>query len=440
MFTGPVPPSIFQAAMKIMGPGDRKSLFHKGDLVEGKVLQVISKNQALVRLSGIEMVALTQSRMTPGQNIVGKIETVTPNITISLLQADSAKELKTAALMRLLLPAKAPMGEVLSTVAEAAQQPGLPPKVEQALKNLSAALAKAAVADLGEITPDKLRETIKRSGLFLESTLKEAAQGKASPQSIRAAVELDVKTMIGRTLATVEERMARLVKQGDGKALPHSGNAEAEVALQETRIPADRKGAAANLPDVVRHTGVLPPQDTASNTRQASDPAFAELIKLNDTAKRLRDAINNIELNQLLNATAKEKGGAAQSLYQLPFISGMNLETARVYIRPRTGEQAQERPRGEDKSTVVFMLNMSKLGPVRVDVNVSSGKVAGSVYVIDDAVAGYVSGRAPELVKSLEAAGYTARFEVVPSDMKHITQEMENYAQVSTRGIVDMRA
>ncbi len=421
-----------------MGSGDQKSLFHKGDLVEGKVLQVISKNQALVRLSGIEMVALTQSRMTTGQNIVGKIEAVTPNITISLLKAESAKELKTTALMRLLLPTKAPMGEVLSKVAEAAQQPGLPTKMEQALKNLSATLAKVAMTDLGEITPDKLKETIKRSGLFLESTLKEAAQGKASPQSIRAAIELDVKAMIGKTLAMVEERMARLAKQIGDKSQPQTRSAGPDNPAHETRFPINRKGA--GPPGVTRHTGVLPPQDTAASARQASDPAFVELVKLNDTAKQLRDAVNNIELNQLLNATAKEKGGTAQALYQLPFISGMNHETARVYIRPRADEQAQANMRNENKSTVVFMLNMSKLGPVRVDVNVTDDKVTGSVYVLNDTVARYVSDKLPELIKPLEVAGYTARFEVASSDMKHITEEMENYTQVSAQGIVDMRA
>jgi len=425
MIPAKIPPTIFKAALQLFGSAEQETaLFREGDLVEGRVLKILSSRQALVRLSGVEMLALTESRMTPGQNIVGRIERVSPSITVSLLQGESARDLKTSALMRLLLPSKAPMGQVMANLSALGRVAGAPPGVQQALDTLTQNIARLGLIDPETATADTIRDTIRNSGLFLEATLRAAVEGNTAPAAIRSALAADLKALAVKTLTVIEGEIAALVTKIDARR-----GAERPAA----HGPETAQSHAQNFARTVK---------TPAPGVRAADPDLNELLRLRDAARTVRDLVNNIELNQLVNAATKEKGGAqpAPTLFQLPFLEGMNMETARVYIRPRKEGKGAGAGKKEGESTVVFMLNMSRLGPVRLDANVREGRVTGSIYAVNDAVARYLTGRLDQLTGPLEQGGYQARFEVATAARAFVTEELENYTPIIARGVVDVRA
>ncbi|VAX20629.1 hypothetical protein MNBD_NITROSPINAE04-2551 [hydrothermal vent metagenome] len=451
MWTGKAPPpNIFKAAIELFGSPRSEALFKKSEIVEGRVVKILSGNQALVRLSGVELVAVTDTKLLEGQKIVGRVDKVDPRITVSLLKGESASDLKTNALMRLLLPVKAPMGEVLSKVVNTSEAGGLPPKVGRIMESLSRDLGQALAVDLENIKPDKIRQTIKQSGLFLEAALKQAVEGKASAPVIRAVIETDVKAIIGKALSSVEEEIASLLKQID-KMADTKGEKDISAALRRANLPPS-KPEQVYIPKLATVSEPVVVKKTASQAAQKPSPGavMAELVKkASDAAKQLRDAYNNIELNQLLNAsTRKKESGSAppQALYQIPFFGGLNLQTARVYIHPGKDGENRTNEKKEGESRLVFMLEMSSLGPVRVDVSVQSKASAGAmsatgaIYALNDSVARFIKDNLPDLLKPLEALGYSARFEVSSADEAYVTEELENHTPITSRGIVDVKA
>ncbi|VAX21965.1 hypothetical protein MNBD_NITROSPINAE03-61, partial [hydrothermal vent metagenome] len=394
--------------------------------------------------------AVTDTKLLEGQKIVGRVDNVDPRITVSLLKGESASDLKTSALMRLLLPVKAPMGEALSKVVATAEAGGLPPKVGRIMESLSRDLGQVMAVDLENIKPDKIRQTIKQSGLFLEAALKQAVLGKASTPVIRAAIETDVKAIIGKALASVEQEIASMLKQID-KMAETKGEKDISATLRQANQPPS-KPEQVYIPKLATVSEPVVVRKTASKVAQNLSPGavMTQLVKkASDTAKQLRDVYNNIELNQLLNASTRDKeSGSAppQTLYQIPFFGGLNLQTARVYIRPGDERESGEKGKKEGESRLVFMLEMSSLGPVRVDVSVKSKASAGAmsatgtIYALNDSVARFIKDNLPDLLKPLEALGYSARFDVSSADEAYVTEELENYTPITSRGIVDVKA
>ena len=379
--------TLLHAALKYLNPAEREIVFHEGDMVEGRVLKILSSNQALVRLGGVDLVATTPSRLAEGQNIVGKIESVTPEITISLLRGESARDLKETALMRMLMPSKQPLGEALAKLM-ALDTGGAPPKLRAELESLIKNIQQALALDFEKLTPDQARELLSRSGLFLESTLKQSAQGTLTREGMAAALASDGKAALGKTLVSVENEIAALLKRAD------SGK----------------------------------PGETHA----------AELRVLGNAAKALREAMNVIELNQLLNAQAKERGAESHPLlFQIPWLDGQESKTARLYVTPDGGKGGK----GTKKPpTLVFMLEMSALGPVRLDARMEGKLIDGAVYVTEAAAVEYLRARLPELVAPLDKLGYGARFTVSAAQRGFVTEELEMRPLAQSRGMVDVRA
>ncbi|VAX20140.1 hypothetical protein MNBD_NITROSPINAE01-697 [hydrothermal vent metagenome] len=429
MFINELPPKLLEAAIKILGGlGGSKSLFQTGDIVEGTVVKTISPKEALVRIGGVELFAITETKLQTGQVITGRVDKTSPNVTISLLKAGGADQ-KAVELLRLLLPSKAPIGDALARVAEVIDKTDLPPKTEKAIALLKQALSTSTV-ELDKATPEILKKTIKNSGLYMEASLKEATLGKSGAAKTAFLPEGDIKMALGKALKLLEGEIARMASDLDGllKASTKkttTGTGEAE------RLPINTKQAKKSFP-----TGTK-----VQSKALDIDSKMAEIAKTRQVAHEIKNAINNIELNQLINAPLKrEPGGTNFSLFQIPFVQGAFIESARVYIQPRDEDAEGKGKKEQGKSSIVFMLNMSALGPVRVDVTVGRGKITGSVYVLNDTVAGFMKNNMEHLSKKLESAGYEVWVNVSVADRKKVTEELETRAPIAEQGLINIKA
>lgn len=404
MLINNLPQNLLQAALKALGPEGRTIVFQEGEIIEGKVLKVLSSRQALLRVGGMEVMALTPSRLFEGQGIVGRVERVAPKITVSLLRGESTREVKTTELIRLLMPGKTEIGRSLARVIDAAGAEALAPRAREAMRTLAGALEKTLSLDIGSLTPEKAREALKSSGLFLEGALRAAAEGRASKADIRAALEGDVKALLGKTLTAVEEEVGRLAREAEGAAKT-----------------AEKGGAPAPRAAVM---------DELAGTRQA--------------AREIKDAVNNIELNQLINGAARESPARAEApmMYQMPFVHEGLIQTARLYIQPREEKESAEGKTGKKKETsrIVFMLSMSRLGPIRADIDVGPKRISGSIHVVSEEAAAHARALLSELVEPLAAAGYETWMEVRAAGRDFVTEQLENRSPIlAERGLISLK-
>lgn len=374
-------------------------------------MKTISGKQAVVRLGGVDLVALTPMKLFEGQSIVGRVESVEPAITVSLLRGGSTKEVKTTELMRLLMPSKKPIGDALAKVMESAQKGGLAPRAQQAIESATKTLTSVLSLSPEDISPEKIREAIKNSGLFMEAALKDAATGASSGKEARTALEADIKAVLSKTFSELEKEVARLAR-------------DAEAALKA----ASAKG------------------EKGAETKSAGgEQVMEQLARVRDTVKNVKDAINNIELNQLMNSMVKKEASHAQTaplLYQIPFMGEGTAQTARIYVKPRDKESESATGRKKkDESRVVFMLDMSRIGPTRIDVSVASGRVSGTIYVMDERVANHARTGIPELAAALKEGGYEAFFDISVAERKFVTEEIENSIPIIVeQGLINVRA
>jgi len=429
MFINQLPPKLLEAAIKILGGLEgSKSLFQAGDIVEGSVVKTISPKEALVRIGGVELFAITETKLQTGQVIMGRVEKTSPNVTISLLKAGGADQ-KAVELLRLLLPSKAPIGDALARVGEVIDKTDLPPKTEKAIALLKQVLSRSTV-NLEKATPEILKKIIKNSGLYMEAGLKEAALGKSTTHKAGPLPEGDVKIALGKALKLLEGEIARMASDLD------------RLLKASTKKTTTAKGEADHLPIEGKHLKKPPPTGAKVQSKALEiDSKMAEIAKTKEVAHEIKNAINNIELNQLVNAPLKrESGGTSLSLFQIPFVQGAFIESARVYIQPRDEDAEGKGKKSQGESSIVFMLNMSALGPVRVDVTVGRGKITGSVYVLNDTVADFMKNNLEHLSKKLESAGYEVWVNVSVADRKKVTEELETRAPITEQGLINIKA
>jgi hypothetical protein len=447
MLIDKLPQSVLSAALKDFGQKEMDALFAKGDIVEGSVLKTLGDNQALVRFRGVDLMAVTQSRLAEGQKITGKVESVNPQFTVSLSSGKTPGEPKTTGLLRLLLPSKAPMGETLARALEAvrgepastASQPG------DVLKNLAGDLEKIMSANLEKMAPQDVRQALKNSGVYLESLLGKAAEGLVTRQELKAGLAVDLKANLAKALNIIEGKIADLV--ANLKTLPELPTTTTLPQSTGKPMPGEAPVPAQQQPFVKQSTEVaqtaLAPKSSVNTAPGDGDAALKELSRLHDTAKSLRSALSNIELTQILNSAGKKAGATGEGvlMYQIPYMQNSAPATAKVYLKPEEdGEGGGEKKKGGKKS-LVFMLNMTKLGPVRVDVNVRSGAAHGIIYVENEKVAAHARESLAELKAALEPAGYRADFVVKTADRKFLKEELETTGSaVTSNGLVNIKA
>ncbi|MBF0633725.1 MAG: hypothetical protein HQK85_03615 [Nitrospinae bacterium] len=437
MFIDKLPQAFLSSALKNLEQKDMEAIFSKGDIVEGSVLKTLGEKQALVRFRGVDLMAMTQTRLTEGQKIVGKVESVNPQFTISLIPGRTASEAKTAGLLRLLLPSKAPMGETLARALEAVRgEPGATAgQAGDVLKSLAGDLEKLMSANLEKMVPQDVRQSLKNSGVYLESLLGKAAEGLVTGQELKAGLAGDLKANISKALSIIEGKIADIVANLKTTSEP----AATSTATQPQGNPTSKETATppASQPQSA------PKQPPTGAMANEGDGVYKELSRLHDTAKSLRSALSNIELTQLLNSAGKKAGATGEGvmMYQIPYMQNGSPETARVYIKPDDDGEGNsgEGKKGRAKS-LVFMLNMTNLGAVRVDVAVGDGHARGFIYVENDDVAAHARESLKELVNALEPAGYRADFVVKTAERKFLVEELETASSPAPSGLVNIRA
>ncbi len=140
-----------------------------------------------------------------------------------------------------------------------------------------------------------------------------------------------------------------------------------------------------------------------------------------DLLRQVQRGIQNIELQQLSNVFAHEEHQPI--LLQLTHPMFAVAQTAQLYVRNNASQQ-QSQPQGRQDYTLVFLLDFTELGALRVDASVRDSQVQATINVEQPAAADFVASHLSDLTARLHDLGFQAHVDCCTHDK--ITREVDD--------------
>ncbi len=127
---------------------------------------------------------------------------------------------------------------------------------------------------------------------------------------------------------------------------------------------------------------------------------------LKEQAQGFRHAVENIELNQLTNHLAKQENQSL--LLQIPNPYGQRNPPIKLYVRSNEDEHSGNGGDGKKTHNLVFFLDLSELGNLRVDSQISPSRLSVKIKVESRPIADFIDSRIGELNTRLSVLGFQA--------------------------------
>ncbi|MBW1713253.1 MAG: hypothetical protein JRJ59_08930, partial [Deltaproteobacteria bacterium] len=228
-----------------------------------------------------------------------------------------------------------------------------------------------AAAGRPAVEPDKLVAILARfKGAFLKETLEvvDRAQSQVPKVSSRTA-RPRVRADLAKTIRTFWPRLATAISSSQG---------------QTQAVINDLEQA---FNQIIVRLGL-------TGQRQAQT-----------ALGQVEEALRGLEAVQVLNAAAAET--QTSFVLPLPFAPGWGLTAGQVYFfEPPARSPDQE---GDRPLRLVFLLEMSRLGPVRVDVSLVKKELRLNLYLTGEKAAAWANERLDALTRGLTELGYQVR-------------------------------
>ena len=116
--------------------------------------------------------------------------------------------------------------------------------------------------------------------------------------------------------------------------------------------------------------------------------------------------MENIELHQLTNQLARQENQSV--LLQIPNPYGQGNPAIKLYVRPSGDEESGKKGAGKKSYNLVFFLDLSMLGNLRVDSQVSQTQLSVKMKVENQSIADFIESRTEEFNSRLADLGFQA--------------------------------
>ena len=156
-------------------------------------------------------------------------------------------------------------------------------------------------------------------------------------------------------------------------------------------LKVDLKGQLMRLLEVVEVR--VEEKDTSPNQRRQ----FMEAIKI------FRSAVGNIELQQLTNQVSRQESQPIVLQIPDPFMIG---KTVNLYVRHVDDEGKGQSNKDNDSVLLVFLLELSALGNLRVDAKMNKESISVRIDVENQDIAQFIDGNLKDFCARLEELGF----------------------------------
>jgi len=319
-------------------------------------------------------------------------------------------------------------------------QTALLEEAEGTLNRLLALGTEAGPRPSKEEVRARLQEIIKRSWPGLMTATKKApARTTARPEAL-PPTKLSARPPAGTlrpeppSATAIEEASTRTLRP---EAAPESApptRGERGGTLPAAEFPARSPGASPN-PNPALTAAVEELEQALTNLalRLGLTPQALARAALAQT----EGAVQSLESVQLLNLAASE----TQTAFIIPLIAPMalGLKAARFHLfKPPAGQEGE----GEQPLRLVFLLEMTRIGPVRVDLSLARKRVMINLYTTEERTASFARKRIDKLSESLTKLGYQVG--AVNAGLLKAAPPIESLAPppypVLSRSLIDLRA
>jgi hypothetical protein len=314
-----------------------------GQLLEGKVEEVLGERNFLINFKGFKIVAESTVPLNARQPIQVKVAQTSPQVILNLVM-DGVDEQKALALIRSHLPSSTSLADLVEKLGKVFAGEKLyqlelavdKTVLEKVMSSLSSLSVNKDVAG----NPENLKQLVDRSGLSYEAKLKDVLlSNRVLAKNVNALADKDLKSLLLRLSQDLEK-----------------------------------------VPGVIGKEGNL----------QGNHPLHSLLELVNAS-------IEKIETNQLVNyLTARND---QQVVLQIPVVLPEGIKTAELYIR--SGGRGKKEKTTDDNCHIIFLLTMRNLGHLRIDAQVTEKKIGCTIQVDNRKIADFVERNLPELSRRL---------------------------------------
>lgn len=142
-----------------------------------------------------------------------------------------------------------------------------------------------------------------------------------------------------------------------------------------------------------------------TSIKDAKGKARGILTNLLNNIRSSIDNINNIELklNEFFNYISRDKG--LQQFLQIAFSFPEGVKIANLYLLRDYKGEGRRKKRGKEIYSIIFLMDMKKLGSLRIDVSLKRELVTCRISVEEEKVAEFIREVIPEFRSRLEGLG-----------------------------------
>lgn len=406
-----------------------------GEIISGMVLESFGDQKVLISIKGQKIPAHTRAPMTAGEKITFKVEKIAPHIILSLMQKGEPEKTNTenmlSPLLRASIPQKVDMDVLLNDVIAHMSDKDL--HMESILgKELFHRLKKGINSFIytGGKKTEFFKELVSRSGLVFETKFTDFLNGDVSERTFIEEVRKDIKGILLESARVVEEQVE--IKD----TLKDLTVTEKKVVNNRGRFTDIIKE---DIKKIIFESAKIAEEQTRTQNI-SKDAETANKNKLDKILRTVKQFIDNIEIDQIVNYIAKEERGAFH--LQIPFVNGDSVDIARLYIYKRVDDGE-----GKDKSAsikkdnyyLVFFLDMKRIGDIRVDVYINKSMVNCIFIVENRETAEFIKGYSSDLIEGLQSADFSpsAAVEVI-KDMKKTEEIFKRDFNLNDTGMLDL--
>ncbi len=435
----------------LLSPSQREAFITNltsGQLLEGKVVRVLSDTTFLVNFRGLEVAAESMIPLKPGQQIQARIAQTHPQVVmdlvkevipgqkisdasrvpaellgnkqVALLLSPSQKE----AFIANLISGQLLEGKVVKTLGdttflvkikglEVVAESTISMKPGQQVQVKVVQIHPQVVMDLvTEMIPEQKALSLIRSYLPLQVHWGELIEslGKVLTGKELYLLEMVVdKKMLEEVLSCLSSITFNEDKVGDSNKVRQfieNSGLTYESKLKQSLLLKGR------LPEHLEKTVEKDFKGLLLRISQKLEAAAERLGKggdvilkgkMGDLLKAVNSSIKRIEFHQLVNYLTTRND--EQLVFQVPFALPEGIKTAELYIR-YGGQKGKKKKGREDDFHIVFLLNLKGLGDLRIDARLFKKKISCKIQVKNGKTADFVKSHLAELSRQLESLDY----------------------------------
>ncbi|MBW1853267.1 MAG: flagellar hook-length control protein FliK [Deltaproteobacteria bacterium] len=435
----------------LLSPSQREAFITNltsGQLLEGKVVRILSDTTFLVNFRGLEVAAESMIPLKPGQQIQARIAQTHPQVVMDLVKEVIPGQKISDALR---VPAELPGNKQVALLLSPSQR-------EAFIANLISGqlLEGKVVKTLGDTT---FLVKIKGLEVVAESTIsmKPGQQVQVKVVQIHPQVVMDLVTEMipeQKALSLIRSYLPLQVHWGElieslGKVLTGKELYLLEMVVDKKMLEEvlsclssitfneDKVGDSNKVRQFIENSGLtyesklkqslLQKGRLPEHLEKTVEKDFKGLLlrisqkleaaaerlgkggdvilkgKMGDLLKVVNSSIKRIEFHQLVNYLTTKND--EQLVFQVPFALPEGIKTAELYIR-YGGQKGKKKKGREDDFHIVFLLNLKGLGDLRIDARLFKKKISCKIQVKNGKTADFVKSHLAELSRQLESLDY----------------------------------